>query len=862
MSSLKIKNALGEWVEIPMLKGDKGDKGIQGDKGTGISSAVLNFDYTLTITFTDGTSYTTPSIRGEKGIKGDVGNGIASTVLNNDYTLTINFTDGTQYTTPPIRGKQGEQGIQGQKGDKGDTGETGATPNLTIGTVETLEPTQPATATITGTAENPVLNLGIPHGAKGDTGEVTQAEFDELSGKVTSIKSGLNTIGVLTETVDFSKYDVINGTIQSSGIWGSINSDSYQSALITDIPIKMTVKAKADKNTYISFFAQKPSQPQTTYHQIYFCDGETGRHMIAMGTEETFVPPSDCKCIVVTVKSGVDYTPTIIGMFVTGGMLGKLKADITTNIEDIAVLKTSTLDAEYTKAEATNKFTVVQTKLTHVWRGFSYESVQTASADASLIEIPCTGYSKINYPVFVTSQDLGSIFLDKNNIVIGGNANKTVETGGYAEIDVPSDAVMFILNTTPSLDSYDWSVKLFKPNIIEINEKIKELQNKPSVFADENRNMCLAGIKTDILTDKIPYHRGFLFHKLQNNDGSLWYGTDFRNISKIGNVSFNPNSMRFAISPKDGRIIAAQRDTRNGIYVWDGKTETHVTGFTLEPMAWLYNSGVDFINDGTDEYCIFAEYKGGAPFDSFNVWRGKYPYTSVSDWEIVLTQTPTDITHFHMIRRDPWTDILYLTSGDDSAKCKWWYSTDKGATWTLLTTGGTSGYEEHICRCINFIFTADFIYWATDKGTNHCLNRVSRDANEIIDVSSREKLCDLPSSVATNSICYVESPHGIFMYDRIDIGYTADYGKPVPMSFWDIDKAELTTPFIIPLTVSDWGGSRGKCYVNYTNGKQPMPAMGFSLDTPCIFDLVCDTPARIGTIAYEVGAKTIHTIDY
>ena len=684
-----------------------------------------------------------------------------------------------------------------------------------------------------------------------------------IDNDTSSIKEELNIIGVSTETVDFSKYDIINGTIQSDGTWGSIDSDYFQSALITDIPIKMTVKAKTDKNTYVSFFAQKPSQPTSVNSELYFCTGETGRHMITMGTTVELVPPSDCKCIVVTVKSsGLDYTPTIIGMFATGGILGELKTDVTTNTEEITALKESASDAEYTKTEATNKFTVVQNKLTHVLRGYSYESVQTASTGASLIEIPCNGYSKINYPVFMTSQDLGSIFLDENSLVIGGNANKTVETGGYAEIDVPSNAVMFILNASASLNSNEWSVKLFRPNIIEINEEIKELQNKPSIFADENRNMCLAGIKTDILTDKIPYHRGFLFHKLQNNDGSLWYGTDFRNISKIGSVSFNPNSMRLAISPKDGRIIAVQRDTRNGIYVWDGETETHVTGFTLEPMAWLYNSGVDFINDGTDEYCIFAEYKGGAPFDSFNVWRGKYPYTSVSDWEIVLTQTPTDITHFHMVRRDPWSNILYLTSGDDNALCKWWYSTDCGATWTLLTTGTTSGYEDHVCRCINFVFTKDYIYWATDKGTNHCLNRVSRDSNGIIDVSSREKLCDLPSSVATNSICYVESPHGIFMYDRIDIGYTSDYGKPVPMSFWDIDNAELTTPFTLPLTVSDWGGSRGKCYINYTNGKQPMPAMGFSIDTPCIFDLVCDNPSNIGTIAYNVGSKTVHTIEY
>ena len=62
MSILKLKDSQGNWVGVPTLKGDKGN---------GISSAVLNNDYTLTLTFTDGTSYTTPSIRGEKGEKGD-----------------------------------------------------------------------------------------------------------------------------------------------------------------------------------------------------------------------------------------------------------------------------------------------------------------------------------------------------------------------------------------------------------------------------------------------------------------------------------------------------------------------------------------------------------------------------------------------------------------------------------------------------------------------------------------------------------------------------------------------------------------------------------------------------------------------
>ncbi|MDO5765029.1 MAG: hypothetical protein Q4P84_04950 [Elusimicrobiales bacterium] len=48
-------------------------------------------------------------------------------------------------------------------------GQDGATPNIHIGTVETLPAGSPATASIGGTAENPILNLGIPQGNAGNT---------------------------------------------------------------------------------------------------------------------------------------------------------------------------------------------------------------------------------------------------------------------------------------------------------------------------------------------------------------------------------------------------------------------------------------------------------------------------------------------------------------------------------------------------------------------------------------------------------------------------------------------------------------------------------------------------------------------
>lgn len=61
----KSKNSMPDSLISVDVKGDTGAD------GNGIEDCDMNADYTLTLTFTDGTSYTTPSLRGEKGEKGD-----------------------------------------------------------------------------------------------------------------------------------------------------------------------------------------------------------------------------------------------------------------------------------------------------------------------------------------------------------------------------------------------------------------------------------------------------------------------------------------------------------------------------------------------------------------------------------------------------------------------------------------------------------------------------------------------------------------------------------------------------------------------------------------------------------------------
>lgn len=53
--------------KFTLVKGEKGDKGNTGDTGNGIASVSINSNYQLTFTFTDGTYYTTPSLKGETG---------------------------------------------------------------------------------------------------------------------------------------------------------------------------------------------------------------------------------------------------------------------------------------------------------------------------------------------------------------------------------------------------------------------------------------------------------------------------------------------------------------------------------------------------------------------------------------------------------------------------------------------------------------------------------------------------------------------------------------------------------------------------------------------------------------------------
>lgn len=125
---------------------------------------------------------------------------------------------------------------------QGPTGATGATPNLTIGTVQTLSAGSNATATITGTTENPVLNLGIPRGADGADGADGVDGEDGVDGTGSTVsftRSLTSGTKVGTITINGTSYDLYaptdTNTTYSAGAGISLSGTTFSNSGVRSV---------------------------------------------------------------------------------------------------------------------------------------------------------------------------------------------------------------------------------------------------------------------------------------------------------------------------------------------------------------------------------------------------------------------------------------------------------------------------------------------------------------------------------------------------------------------------------------------------------------------------------------------------
>lgn len=244
------------------------------------------------------------------------------------------------------------------------------------------------------------------------------------------------------------------------------------------------------------------------------------------------------------------------------------------------------------------------------------------------------------------------------------------------------------------------------------------------------------------------------------------------------------------------------------------------------PTAWLQNTGVH-VESGN---VYIAEYTRFGHAYSY-VWKVTSPYTAKANWSIIksfqVSGNQQGFKHCHNIDRDPYSGILYLTTGDVPPTDPQYvgtpgiyYSTDNGASWTTLLEG-----SEKYCRQLNFIWTEDYIYWASDTSDayEHWFIRAKRNNNGVIDINSIEDLFMFITGAATYNICYCETPKGILCLDRYDgVGV-----QPLNVHFWNIDKEKLYIIDIIKPMGSGFTGFRVEAMSHYPSANEAGFLCGF-----------------------------------
>lgn len=278
-----------------------------------------------------------------------------------------------------------------------------------------------------------------------------------------------------------------------------------------------------------------------------------------------------------------------------------------------------------------------------------------------------------------------------------------------------------------------------------------------------------------------------------------------------------------------------------------------------KPTSWISNSGV-FAESGS---VWFGEYIRDWHTHAY-VWQVSAPYTQAENWTIrktyerdtdisdPSTMVPGRIEHIHHVTRDPFSGVLYVTTGDHWTEARIDYLMDD--TWGTLLAG-----DETLCRQLNFVFTPTYIYWASDAHAiwnpdtqaydtgAHKFFRAKRDINGLIDIANVNvyQLYDASSVTVTYHVAYVPNPECILIFDRRDGG--ADCAE-VLFRIWNIKEERIeytgTVKQIKDTNATLCIGFRCECCQHYPNPADKRYVVGYSYN-PNPID-ACGNPLPLG----------------
>lgn len=99
-------------------------------------------------------------------------------------------------------------------------------------------------------------------------------------------------------------------------------------------------------------------------------------------------------------------------------------------------------------------------------------------------------------------------------------------------------------------------------------------------------------------------------------------------------------------------------------------------------------------------------------------------------WHILLLFK--DIRHIHCVQHDPFSESIWIGTGDRDEESSIYFSTDSGITWNLI------GKNDQMYRTVSFLFTKDHVYWGSDSPTRqnfiYRYNRNNQGISKVVPV--------------------------------------------------------------------------------------------------------------------------------
>ena len=381
-----------------------------------------------------------------------------------------------------------------------------------------------------------------------------------------------------------------------------------------------------------------------------------------------------------------------------------------------------------------------------------------------------------------------------------GGVVKTPTNDKYFRINVaykndatitPSDNISIKLWKTKHATDKTLSIEGKIADAKAVGDKLKELVCTPTPSNSMLGNSTIRAAKTINFSDGTP--PVIDWYLVQSVDSKFYRTKDFvseeylfttRNSGMAGYVSdwscsILPNNDVLFVADAaglstsaNGRLSDANRINPIIFLASENYARAHTIDFgsNLKPCGWLNNVGFCTLPNGDS---VFAEYTRGT-VKTANVWLISGDASDPENWSVTwsvniidtMDSTTPGTKHCHEVMYDFFTGILYFGTGDSETGSNNYYSTDGGETWNLLY-----GEDKNRCRRLNFIFTEDYVYWASDswQAEDHHFFIGQRDNNGLIDVENATEVNLISGNgQACYGVVYLKEQNLIIMMDRID----------------------------------------------------------------------------------------------